>query len=246
MIKMLCLASALSVGAFFTIAQQTPSSGSNGAPVNEASKGDPMQGMHHRNTHEHEYPAAVSLKQLRDTVNELDRVRQVTAKYHDVNVAKADGYVGTGNEIKGMGIHYLREVESKHFDAEKPSMLVYEKDSTKPGGVNLVGVCYLLSSAEGPDGQPVDNPFPKPLAIWHKHERVCVLNNPKNKLDHTIKLTEEECNARGGHFNDQWMIHAWIWKDSPLGVFSPSNPVVAVNGFVVPELGSTPPATVGR
>lgn len=233
MIKMLCLASALSVGAFFVIAQQTPSSGSNGTPANGVSKTDGMQGMHHHGTHEQ--PAPISLTQLRDTVTKLDHVRQVTAKYHDVKLALADGYTGVGTEIKGMGIHYLREVEVSSFDLEKPPMLVYEKDPSKPGGVNLVGVCYLLRSAEGPDGQPVDNPFPKPLAIWHKHEHVCVLSNPKNKLEHTIKLSEEECKARGGHFHNEWMIHAWIWKDSPLGVFSPSNPTVALNGAVMAE-----------
>ena len=32
--------------------------------------------------------------------------------------------------------------------------------------------------------------------------------------------------ARGGKFTaeTQWMIHAWIWKDSPTGVFSPTHP----------------------
>jgi len=41
-------------------------------------------------------------------------------------------------------------------------------------------------------------------------------------------LDEDQCKARGGNFTaeTQWMVHAWIWKDSPTGVFSPTNPTV--------------------
>jgi len=41
-------------------------------------------------------------------------------------------------------------------------------------------------------------------------------------------LGDEQCKADGGRFTalTQWMIHAWIWKDSPAGVFSPTNPNV--------------------
>ena len=42
------------------------------------------------------------------------------------------------------------------------------------------------------------------------------------------KLNQEQCAAQGGQFTkeSQWMVHAWIWKDSPTGVFSPTNPMV--------------------
>lgn len=46
--------------------------------------------------------------------------------------------------------------------------------------------------------------------------------------DRSVKgdLNESQCLAGGGHFTaeTQWMIHAWIWKDSPTGMFSPTNP----------------------
>lgn len=224
--KTLHFAISLSVVGLYAMAQQSPATGPPAA--------SDMGGMHHHNTHEHDYPAAVSFGQLKDTVAQLERVRQATAKYRDVKIAEADGYKGVGVEIKGMGIHYLRELEPKAFHLEKPSMLCYEKDASRSGGYSLVGVAYLMKSEEGPDGQPVSNPFPKPLAIWHKHENVCVLPNANN-IEHTIKLTEDQCRHQGGHFLNEWMLHAWVWKDSPRGVFSPSNPVVAVHGVNQPE-----------
>ncbi len=189
----------------------------------------------HNHTHGGEYPAALSFQQLKNTVAQLEQIRQATSKYRDVKVAQADGYMGAGPEVRYMGVHFLRELEPKTFNLLKPSMLCYEKDSSRPDGFSLVGVVYLLESPEGPDGQPVNNPFPKPLAVWHRHPNVCVLATPSNKLDHTNKLTEPECRARGGHFLTEWMIHAWVWKDSPLGVFSPKNPLVAINGMAGAE-----------
>jgi hypothetical protein len=120
-------------------------------------------------------------------------------------------------------------MEPDAFELEKPPMLCYEKDPSSPGGYSLVGVVYLLNSAEGPDGQPVNNPFPKPLAMWHHHAHVCMLSS----TEHVNNLSEDVCRQRGGHFNDEWMLHAWIWKDSPRGVFSPLNPVVATSGTEV-------------
>ena len=181
---------------------------------------------HHDDTHEDEYGAAVSYAELKKTVDELECVREVTAKYRDVKVAQADGYQERGVEMKGMGVHFVREMEPDAFHLEKPPMLVYEKDPSGPGGYSLVGVVYLLKGAEGPDGQPVNNPFPKPLAMWHHHATVCMLS----ASEHVNNLSEDQCRQRGGHYNDEWMLHAWIWKDSPRGVFSPKNPLVAKSG----------------
>lgn len=205
----------------YAIAQQTPDRGPHADDNAMAANNHG-----HNHTHEDEYGASISFAELKKTVDQLDRVRQATAKYKNVKVAEADGYEGQGEELKGMGVHFVREMEPASFDLEKPPMLVYEKSPTSPDSFNLVGVVYLMKGDEGPDGQPVNNPFPKPLAIWHKHSNVCQLS----KRDHVTKLSEEECKRRGGHFNTEWMIHAWIWKDSPRGVFSPKNPLVATTG----------------
>ena len=193
-------------------------------PAHDQSSGEKMAapaGMHH----EHASGAAVSYTELNDTVAELEAARRGTEKYKDVRVAEADGYRAYGPDVPGMGIHYVQEEHGRGgFSLERPDILLYEKNATMPGGLALVGVSYLLKAAEGSDGQPVNAPFPKALAKWHRHENICVLSDRSTPPG----LTEEQCVTKGGHFTSetQWMVHAWIWKDSPLGVFSPTNPRV--------------------
>src|SRR5262249_3801983 len=105
-----------------------------------------------------------------------------------------------------------------------PPILLYERDAAAPNGMRLVGVSYLFVAPGDADGQPADPPFPKALASWHKHNNVCVL--PDNSA--SVELNETQCTSRGGRFTAEtsWMVHAWIWKDSPAGVFSPTNPLV--------------------
>jgi hypothetical protein len=37
-----------------------------------------------------------------------------------------------------------------------------------------------------------------------------------------------ECIQQGGRViaETDWMLHAWIWKDNPAGVFTPTNPEI--------------------
>jgi hypothetical protein len=177
--------------------------------------------------HEHHGSAvAVTYDELTRTAKQLEAARRATAKYHEVRVAEADGYRAIGPDAPGMGIHYVRSHSgaSSGFDVEHPDILLYEKDSSAPSGYALVGVSYLLSADTDVDGQPKDPPFPKSLASWHRHADLCVLP------DRSVKgnLNDDQCKAEGGQFTalTQWMVHAWIWKDSPAGVFSPTNPNV--------------------
>jgi hypothetical protein len=168
--------------------------------------------------------AAVSYAELQNTVSLLDRARQATAKYQDVHVAEAEGYQAVGPDVPGMGVHFVLTLEPKSFDIEKPPILLYQKDPSAPGGYVLVGVSYVWNSAEGPDGQPIDAPFPKALAHWHRHDNICVLPHIENPHG----LTESQCREQGGHFiaKSQWLVHVWIWKDNPAGVFSAENPAL--------------------
>ena len=164
----------------------------------------------------------ISYAELKNTVAQLERARQATAKYRDVEVAEADGYRQVGSNVPGMGVHFIRTLEVQDFDVEKPPILLYEKDRAAPGGYSLVAVSYLWTAREGSDGQPLDPPFPKSLARWHRHANICVLPG----LANPHQLTEKQCREQGGQFFAQapWMVHAWIWKDNPSGVFSPDNP----------------------
>lgn len=186
-----------------------------------ASKEQPASGSMVMNP-SHSAGAPISFAELKHTVTLLERARQATAKYQDVHVAEAEGYQVVGPDIPGMGVHFVLTLEPKGFDIEKPPILLYQKSTA--GAYTLVGVSYLWSAAEGPDGQPLDPPFPKSLARWHRHDNICVLPH----LENPHGLSESQCREKGGHFvaKSQWLVHAWIWKDNPSGVFSPENPAL--------------------
>jgi len=178
-------------------------------------------------TSEHDHgPAlpAITYVDLQHTAAQLTAAREATTKYRDVRAAEADGYRAVGPYVPGMGIHYVRDRSLDAFSIAEPPILLYERDASLPGGLRLAGVSYLLVAPIDRDGQPANPPFPKALARWHKHNNICVL--PDNEA--TVDLTEAECAARGGQFTTEtsWMLHAWIWKESPAGVFSPTNPLV--------------------
>jgi hypothetical protein len=198
----------------------------------QSSSADGMAMQHNRDmsmdhmSMDHHPGAAVPLSyaELTRTAALLETARHATEKYKDVRTAEADGYRAIGPDVPGMGIHFVGSHRSSSFDVEQPAILLYEKDSSFTGGYALVGVSYLLTAMEGPDGQPANPPFPKALAQWHRHANICVLADRSAHTD----LSESQCAAEGGHFTaeTQWMIHAWIWKDSPTGVFAPTNPTV--------------------
>lgn len=166
---------------------------------------------------------AITYAELQQTTEQLAAARQATAKYQDVRAAEADGYRAIGPNVPGMGIHYVRQGTPRAFSIGEPPILLYEKDPTT-ASLRLIGVSYLMVAPSGADGQPATSPFPKALASWHKHNNVCVL--PDNSA--SVELIEAQCTGRGGRFTAEtsWMVHAWIWKDSPTGVFSPTNPSV--------------------
>jgi hypothetical protein len=174
--------------------------------------------------HHHSAGAAVSFAELKETLSNLERARKATAKYQDARVAEADGYRATGPDAPGMGIHFVLNAEQTSFDVEKPPILLYEKNPSVPGGFSLVGVSYLLNTPEGPDGQPLNSPFPKALASWHRHENICLMPDRTTP----VGMSPERCTEKGGSFVPQteWMVHAWIWRDSTLGIFSSTNPSV--------------------
>jgi len=175
--------------------------------------------------HSHGAPVpAITFAELEQTAQRLAAARQATEKYQDVRTAEAAGYRAIGPNVPGMGIHYVRQTNHQHFSITEPSILLYERDAAAPSSLRLVGVSYLFVAASDADGQPANPPFPKALASWHKHNNVCVL--PDNSA--SVDLSESQCTSRGGRFTAEtsWMLHAWIWKDSPAGVFSLTNPVV--------------------
>jgi hypothetical protein len=206
----------------FTSTDAASATATGGSPADRASQRTAPMGTPADHAHGPAVPA-VTFAELQQTTEQLASARQATARYHDVQVAEADGYRAIGPNVPGMGIHYVRHGTPGAFSVREPPILLYERDPAT-AGLRLVGVSYLFVAPSGADGQPATAPFPKALASWHKHNNVCVL--PDNSA--SIELTEAQCRGRGGRFTAEtsWMVHAWIWKESPTGVFSPTNPSV--------------------
>ena len=140
----------------------------------------------------------------------LADVRDATAKYHDIAVARA-----LHNEVElaqvppfgegtcianldgpgAMGIHLLLQdrVDSALVPSE-PEALLYEKRND--GSYKLTGVEYVV--AGGPQPTLYGQPFvPTNLARF---------GNPAATV---------------------WTLHAWIWKPNPSGILEPWNPRVS-------------------
>ena len=228
--KAVYVAFCLVVASFYAIAQHGPTSHPDATSNTSAAANTADV---HNHDHDMQGPV-VSYEELLKTADQLKHIREITAKYRDVRVAKADGYRNLGG-APGLGYHFARDLDPNEVDLDKPPVLMYEDDPSAPDGYALAGVMYILKSEPGSDGQPVNNPFPKSLALWHKHQHICMF---KDNTTHRDNLTEEQCRQIGGRFikETQWMLHAWVWKESPLGVFSMMNPLVTK---VVPLQGRT-------
>lgn len=75
---------------------------------------------------------------------QLDEVREATARYLDVEVAVADGYVDIGAFVPGMGWHYVNgDRIDRRFEPKRPEILVYADDPCG-GKRRLVAVEYAI------------------------------------------------------------------------------------------------------
>jgi len=143
-------------------------------------------------------------------LSQLARVRRATAKYHDVNVALADGFVPTPQCVQepglgGMGIHYIHP--ARLMDAEvnilEPEILLYVESGN---GLKLLSVEYWFSI--GAPDTPVPNPAPPSPIIFGR------------PLDGPMEQHEP---GQPPHYD----LHAWVWKANPSGIFAPFNPNVS-------------------
>ncbi len=132
---------------------------------------------------------------------ELEKVRDATAKYKDVNVALKDGFVSTiecaEEPGKGaMGVHYVHpgRMADPRLDPSQPEILLYIPSDE---GFKLVGVEYFYAiddqvELQAPSlfGRTFDGPMPG-------HEP-----------------------GQPAHYD----LHVWLWETNPSGLFAPWNP----------------------
>lgn len=134
----------------------------------------------------------------------LSVVRQVTAKYHDVQVALADGYVPVSPCVAGedgvMGIHYANPaLLGQSVDVRRPAMLLYV-----PGddGLELAGVEYFQADAD----QDVTTDGDRPSVLGQAFDGPMA--------------------GHGGGMPVHYDLHVWVWKHNPAGTFAEYNPAL--------------------
>lgn len=140
------------------------------------------------------------------TAQELARARRALARYQDVRVAEAEGYVlkpidgavcvsDTTRTGGAMGIHYLNPaLIDGRVDPLRPEVLLYAADGR--GGLRLLGVEYF----EPDTGQPVPSVFGQPL------EGPMAGHEPGMPV----------------HYD----LHVWLWHANPDGIFATWNRTV--------------------
>lgn len=127
------------------------------------------------------------------------QVRDATRRYHDINVAKADGYqllfgCVSGPDDGAMGLHYvnLSLVADGVLDPKRPEIVIYEP--TPNGGRRLIGADFLVFSES-----------------WHAS------NTDTPKLGGQLMHLIDAPNRYG--LPAFYTLHVWAWKPSPTGAF---------------------------
>jgi hypothetical protein len=143
-------------------------------------------------------------------LKDLAKVRQATAKYHDVNVALADGFVPTPHCIEEpglgvMGIHYINPARlmDPAINLLEPEILLYIETKN---GLKLLGVEYFQGI--GAPDTPIPDPAPPAAMILGR-----LLDGPM----------DAHKPGQPPHYD----LHAWVWKANPSGIFAPFNPNVS-------------------
>jgi hypothetical protein len=142
-------------------------------------------------------------------LRDLARVRQATAKYHDVNVAIADGYIPTEDcdeipGVGGMGFHYVKPalIMDSAVDLTTPEILMYAEAGQ---GLRLVGVEYFVGVG-APDAPVPDSAPPAPILFGRPFDGPMPGHIP----------------GMPPHYD----LHVWVWQPNPEGIFAAWNPNV--------------------
>ena len=164
----------------------------------------------------------------------LDEVRSATARFQDVNVALAEGYVrdpmdlcdtadmmGRPAELGAMGIHFFRpdllgisgppnprvSGTGTHTDFRNPAILIYEPQHD--GSVKLVAVENLV--------------FQK---AWHAagHKAPPSYQGvPYDTMADDPSTPVDEAHMFEPHYDR----HVWLYRDNPAGIFAQFNKKVS-------------------
>jgi len=135
----------------------------------------------------------------------VNKVRNATRRYLDINVALGEGWVQATPCVSGpndgaMGVHFVKpeRIHDGVLKADEPEMLIYEP---LPGGAfRLVGVEYIVIASEWAGKNPPGVP---PSVDGHL----------------TNFVGEPNRYALPAFYE----MHVWAWEDNPNGSFSDWN-----------------------
>ena len=135
----------------------------------------------------------------------IDKVRAATARFRDINIALAEGFVqGTpcvsGPDFGAMGVHYVlpARIAAGTLSADQPEALIYEP--LAGGGVRLVGVEFIVIAATWAGAHP--NGGPPALE------------------GHLLNLIDAPNRFGLPAFYE---LHVWGWEENPVGSFADWN-----------------------
>ena len=138
----------------------------------------------------------------------LADIRRATAKYHDFEVAQADGFVldlhcAAHPEYGGMGFHAVNfaRVMNGEVNPVEPEVLVYEP--MENGKLRLVAVEYIVVAE-----------------IWDALYDYPPMLGSQEFDDHRAP-------GSGGPPFPHYQLHVWVWRNNPNGMYSPFNPMVS-------------------
>jgi hypothetical protein len=143
--------------------------------------------------------AEMSRSKSKEIVDAIATLRSATGRYHNVELAKRDGFVllhecesrpGEG-PVGTVYVHIQRLLDGK-IDPTSPDALIYEPQTD--GSLELVGAEFAV-------------PYP----LWTQPQ-------PPKFLDATFQREDEF-----GVF----ALHAWVWRENPEGLFAETNPSVS-------------------
>ncbi|MGH9645665.1 MAG: hypothetical protein ACRD4E_02510 [Bryobacteraceae bacterium] len=135
----------------------------------------------------------------------IDKVRNATARYININDATADGFVPatpcvSGPDTGAMGVHLIlpARIAAGTLDAEQPEALIYEP--TSHGEMRLVGVEFIVLES-----------------VWAS-------KNPAGSvpaLDGNLLNYVAAPNRYG--LPAFYEIHVWAWETNPRGSYADWN-----------------------
>jgi hypothetical protein len=132
------------------------------------------------------------------------KVRAATARYHDVKVAEAHGYVPVSPCEAGpdgvMGVHYLHPALAGDLEVvpTQPELLLYVPTEN---GLELAGVEYFVAALPGSTA---------PTTLGHRFDGPMAGHNPQ--------------------MPEHYDLHVWLWKHNPAGMTAQWNPALSCDG----------------